>query len=268
MKHVITCTGISICAGFLLGYFIVGNENDPVANKTTPDNPAQNNPLPEAFPLQTETISSMSAQLEDLQNQLAIAQFKSTRYDNAQKIWKRVGFEQGRFESPFNFGRLIPSDGAINFFEWDAKTLNEIEKIAIGVEREIRNWEAEQAVCIEATDNKLVFEIPKAPFEIQERYEASLESIIGTDDIELLKKEINIAFLEYTEKRVITFSPNHNKSWIDMTSEDGIRYGINGYATSDPVVDTGKYHEYGTIPYDPDDTHFDRWVHLLGEALF
>jgi hypothetical protein len=57
-----------------------------------------------------------------------------------------------------------------------------------------------------------------------------------------------------------------------MRSEDGIRYGINGYAESDPVyVDSphqGKFHGYGTIPYDPDDTHFDRWVHLLGEALF
>jgi hypothetical protein len=123
-------------------------------------------------------------------------------------------------------------------------------------EREIRNWEAEQAVCIEATDNKLVFEIPKAPIEIQERYEASLESIIGTDDIELLTREFDIEFLSILDAKTATFSPSSpEKTWQQLIpEEDNIQCRINGA-------------RYSAL-YDPDNPTFDRWIHLLGETLF
>ena len=244
--------------GIFIGYFSGTKKSEAVA----PCAP-QKNSITETAPLQkdpecSENLRMLSERIEKLENQLQVKTFKAARYDKANALWMQYGFGTGGRPSVFEIDCLAFRSAVTEFFEWDAPTLTKIEQIRENTNQEIKEWEMELAVCTKATDRQRVYEIPQIPEEIGLRYKASLESVIGTEDLELLISEIDIELQSYTSKKIVTLSPESDKqTWQQLQPMDLIRYQVEGRISSGT----------GCCIYSPDNAAISRWSHLLGDVL-
>ncbi|NLX27062.1 MAG: hypothetical protein GXY61_14070 [Lentisphaerae bacterium] len=297
---------IGLFTGFILGHFARKSHltsNSPqteTKEQSVQEDRANRKSQPQT---QTQKIATLTTRIENLQRRLDATRLKAKRYDKVRELWKQEGFGAGISPDLVTDG-LMPNAALIEFFGWDISTVDEIAWIAKAAVREAQKWEAEQAVCIEVTDNDLVFEIPKAPPEIRNQYQQSLETLLGAEDTDLLMSSMNDNINKELNRRTITFSDIHAGDVIepeflfgestrstlahpdptDIDSlfetigparaiQDTFNVGIMcyGHFYVDSIAVGEETELFGLAEsgsYTPGSSLYERWHHLIGDLPF
>lgn len=305
-RNFITYIVIGLFTGFILGHFARKSHltsNSPqteTKEQAVQEDRANRKSQPQTQP---QNIATLTSRIENLQRRLDATRLKAERYDKVRELWKREGFGSGISPDLVTDG-LMPNAALIEFFGWNISTVEEIERIGKTAVREAQRWEVEQAVCIEATDNDFVFEIPKAPPEIRNQYQQSLEALLGAEDAALLMSSMNDNINKELNRRTITFSDIHagdtiepdflfggttrsNLAHPDSTDidslfettgprraiQDTFNVGImcygNFYVDSIAVgEETELFGLAESGSYTPESSLYERWHHLLGDQPF
>lgn len=291
----IILVGLGLLGGVIIGYCVNGRFHSESLYPILPDPPPKHASTygvsmheQELLRETMKQLDRISAELEDSKASIQQLKPKAARYEKTKELWIKSGFGSS---TPLIYKHegLIPSDALIEYFEWNAATVDAINKIGKTTERSILEWEAQSANCIENTLERYVFEIPKAPPEIREQYKTSLEEIIGKEDTDLVILEANRKLDQYLFRKTVAFSRvseptasgqentifGFNESGQNTaSSKDVIDIEIKGYRRIDNIDayeygnDVLFFTSSGKMPYNPNTPTYDRWNHLLGRDPF
>lgn len=258
---------IGLIVGFAVGNLIVSRpqQNVPVSNPI-PDPLTKSRPVrPKDFNEQELLLQSIqeldltTAELEDALNYIEKLERNTHRYNWLTDYWKEEGFDLSNQVSMSFHHQFKPGNNMIEFFGWNEEQVAGITRIGKKVVEEIREWEAQQAVCIEDNENNKVFDIPAMPNEIVERYLNSLEGIIGPDDMEILSSKMESQFNGLLQDRTLTMRIGPNMPGSDAEYMVLRTNPKNADTTlmsipSNPTI---------MIPYIPGTTFPHRWDHVI-----
>ncbi len=267
-------TALLFLAIGLIGGLAIGHISKPAPQPTAPEpeKPAEPKPTHPNPPREQELLLQAiheldltTTELDDALQYIDKLERNTHRYNWLMDYWKEKGFGasyQMRFKSHDD---LKPSDEIVNFFGWSEEQVGAMGEIGKETAEAIKNWESKHAVCIEDSEDKLVYEIAAVPEETIGQYLQSMEDILDPDDMELLSSKLEKQFKGPLQDRILTitigsapahmhFSSNNDPDQEYMTiqmkpKDDGSPF-TGGFSTS-------------VMPYKPGSLFPHRWNHVF-----
>lgn len=222
-KSALLFLAAGLVGGFAIGHGSKSNTK-PIAQPSAPA-PESESPADSESPnqerarerelllLAIDELDLTTAELVEAQEYIHKLERNTKRYNWLVDYWKEKGFGTSHRMSFRSHNQFKPSDDLVGFFGWDEEQVAQLAQAGKEVDAAIKAIESEQAVCIEDSDKKLVYEIPAVPEELKKRYMQSMEAILGPDDMVLLSSNLEKQFEPSSAKRTLTLTigppPDH-----------------------------------------------------------
>ena len=261
----------------LLGGFAVGHGSKapPEAQPPTPTVKPQQIAKPEpARPIRSkeqglllQAINELNltfTELEDAQAYIQKLERNTKRYNWLMDYWKENGFGTS-YRMNFRYGQYKPSDELIEFFGWDEEQVAAMGKIGKESTKEIKDWEGQNSICIEDSEDKLVYEIEAMPQEIADQYLQAMAEILDQDDWALLSSKLEKQFESTLKNRTATLTigpaPANMQRMNSKPDQEHLIIEIKPVQDKSAPFDVGTSTSY--TPYTPGKTIPYQWNHVF-----
>ncbi len=210
-------TALLFLVGGLIGGFAIGHiskstpppavpssdlEKSVAPETTSPSQPREQKLLLQAI----HELDLTTTELEDALQYIQKLERNTHRYNWLMDYWKEKGFGQSYQMGFLSHKQFKPSDDLVEFFGWDEEQVEEMTRIGQVTATSIKSWESEHSVCIEDSEDKLVYEIAAISEETIGQYLQSMEDILDPDDMELLSSKLEKQFDGVLQDRILTMT--------------------------------------------------------------
>ncbi|RKX46576.1 MAG: hypothetical protein DRP64_02990 [Verrucomicrobia bacterium] len=269
-------TALLFLASGLIGGFAIGHASKSTPKSTIPEPKQSVEPKPAhpARPREQELLLQAiqeldltTAELEDAIQYIKKLERNTQRYNWLMGYWKEKGFGtsyQMKFGNYMDFS-LTPSTDLVEFFGWNEEQVSQMAKIGRETVASIKHWESSHAVLVEESEDKKVYDIQPSPDEVTDLYLRSMETIVGSEDMELLSSKLEKQFAGIDQTRTVTLEIVPSPAQMNFSSDpdpDAKSLKILVQVRNDPFwLNTGTSAMF--MPYTPGETISERWNHVF-----
>ncbi len=267
-------TALLFLAGGLIGGFAIGHasKSTPPPPAPEPEQPAEAKPIRPTQSTEQELLLQAiheldltTAELDDALQYIDKLERNTQRYNWLMDYWKEKGFGQSYQMGFLSHKQFKPSDDLVEFFGWDEEQVEEMTRIGQVTATSIKSWESENSVCIEDSEDKLVYEIAAIPEETIGQYLQSMEAILDPDDMELLSSKLEKQFEGVLQDRILTMTIGPAPAYMLFNSNDDPDQEymtIQTKSKDDRPPFTGGFSS-SVMPYKPGTIFPHSWNHVF-----
>lgn len=264
-----------LVGGYAIGYMsksqpmpVLVMEPEPPIHEVEIETP-EAAPTPSGRPTEQELLlmaidefGLLSEELDDARSYIHKLERNNKRYNRLVDYWKENGFGSS-YRMNFGHGRnKKPSDELIKFFGWDKEQVDRMSEAGKSTGGQIKNWESDHSVCIEDSEDRLVYEIEPIPQGVRDDYLEAMATIIDPDDMELISSKLAKQFETKQVKRTVTLTIDEAPSHMQHISQysSGKEYMI---ITERSAEEKGLGASTSYMSYKPGKTIPHSWNHVF-----